>query len=319
MENYRKPVYFVCKNNSTSNFPLYGIYLENWFIVGLANIMLSPVTFLINLMTLIALRKIIDENTLTNCIFTSLCTTDMLTGINRPIIIRYILLNSFLQQGILYSAFEYDCKWVFFVAVSFLTLLAIHVERYIAIFRPFTFEKIAADTDLIKRLILLSWAIVATLVTLCFFTPRFVMYTVISSILTPTAFIWSCYVQVKIVCQVHRITRSLRTTFPQTDDDKSERERYISRVKSRSNRIAGLILMAYMICYTPNIIIYIWRYFNPNSKLLLAVMAWTETLVFLNSIFNPLLFCMQKKDIRKTVLSLLRCRLENKTAGQVGS
>ena len=303
--NYYKPLYFLCKNNSSSSYPLYGAYLQNWLIVGLANVILSPVTFSMNLITLTALRRATDKNTLTNYIFTALCTTDMLTGLIAQVLFGALYLKLFYKKASCSLLFASTGSGYFFVAISFLTLLAIHVERYSAVFHPFTFVKIAADTRLIKKMIFFSWVMIAILVAVSSFTPQFVMFRFIASILVPTGFIWSCFVQVKIVRQVHKITKNLRKIAPQTDDN-SERERYLSRLKSRSNKIAGLVLLAYLICYTPTIIIYIWRYINQKSQLLLAVRAWTETLVFLNSIFNPLLFYLQKKDIRKTVWSLIR-------------
>ena len=303
--DYYKALHFVCKNNFSNSYPLYGTYLQNWLIVGLANVILSPVTFLMNLITLTALRKITDKNTLTNYIFTALCTTDMLTGLIAQVLHGTFYLRLFNKNASCSLLFGTTGIGYFLVAISFLTLVAIHVERYLAVFHPFTFENIAADTGLVKKIMLLSWVIMAILVSVSSFTPKFIIFKFISLILVPTGLIWSCYVQVKIVRQVHRITRKLRKIAPQTDDN-SERKRYFSRLKSRSNRIAGFILVACMICYTPNVIIYTWRYINQKSQLLLAVRAWTETLVFLNSIFNPLLFYLQKKDIRKTVWSLLR-------------
>ena len=258
-----------------------------------------------NLITLIALRRVTDKNTLTNYIFTALCTADMLTGLIAQVQFGTLYLKLFYKKASCSLLFASAGSGFFFVAMSFFTLLAIHVERYFAVFHPFTFEKIAADTRLIKKMILFSWAMIAILVSVSSLTPQFVMFKFIALILVPTGFIWSCFVQVKIVRQVHKITKNLRKIAPQTDDN-SEREHYLSRLKSQSNRIAGLILVAYMICYTPTIIIYVWIHYSPTSQILLVVRTWAETLTFLNSIFNPLLLYLQKKDIRKTVLSLLR-------------
>ena len=140
-----------------------------------------------------------DKNTLTNYIFAALCTADMLTGIIAQSMHGTFYLTLFYKKASCSLPLVLTGSAFIFVAISFFTLLAIHVERYIAVFHPFTFEKIAADTGLIKKIILFSWTIITILVSLCFLTPQLVMYTALGSILYPTSFIWSCYVQVKIV------------------------------------------------------------------------------------------------------------------------
>ena len=115
----------------------------------------------------------------------------------------------------------------------------------------------------------------------------------------------------KIVREVHRITKHRRQNAAKIGDKKDERYRHFNLVDSRANRIAGLILMAYAVCYIPMTIIHTWLVFYKNSNILRAVQPWAATLVYLNSIFNPLLFSLQKKEILKIVvssmLSLLPC------------
>ena len=125
---------------------------------------------------------------------------------------------------------------------------------------------------------------------------------------------WSCYVQVKIVREVHRITKRHRQNGPHIGNKKDENERHSNLVDSLANRIAGLILMAYAVCYIPGAIIYIWLNFSKTSNVLQAVRQWAETLAYLNSIFNPLLFSLQKKEIRQIVFSFVRSLLPCSTA-----
>ena len=191
----------------------------------------------------------------------------------------------------------------FFVAVSFFTLFLIQTERCFGVFHPFRYEKLVADGKSVRKIILIIWIISGTMVLVSFFTPKLILLTIIAALLIPAVFIWSYYVQIKIVRQVHRVTKRMRKITPQTEVKTKDSKCYISRTNSRANRLAGLVLVAYIICYAPNVTINILRYFNNGSSILVVALVWTETLVFLNSIFNALLFCLQKKDVRCVILS----------------
>ena len=159
---------------------------------------------------------------------------------------------------------------------------------------------------MITKVMVTGWITAAILVSLCFLTSRLIMFTVLVAALLPTVFMWSCYVQVKIVHEVHRITKLRRKTAPQIGTKKDEIERHFNLIDSRANRIAGLILMAYAVCYIPSGIICTWLHFSKTSNVLLSVKSWAETLAYLNSIFNPLLFSLQKEEIRQIVISFMR-------------
>ena len=290
------------------SYPSDGIHKQNWFVVGITNLILAPITFLINFLTITALRNIKNKNTITNYILVSLCATDMLT---RLLLAQSVFGAFYLNvhyESVTCSLFLFTVgNSYFFVSVSFCTLFVIQTERFLGVFLPFKHEPLAANRCFKRKIILASWISSCILVLASIFTPHLILHTIAACMFIPSVFIWSCYVQIKIVFEVHKITKNIHKIRPQTENNKNDMERYIRRVNSRANRTAGLIIVAYIICYTPNIIISICRYFDGESETLLAMLVWAETLVYLNSIFNPLLFCLQKKDVRQ------RVKLENGT------
>ena len=320
--NYNGQIlYFNCSNFSPS-FPMHGIYKEIWLSAGVANLILAPVTFLINFITFVALRKIKDKNTITYCIFKSLCATDMLTGLLAQSLYGVYYVTVFYKKTYCSLVYVHIGFGFFFVTVSFLCLFAIHIERNLGVFHPMTHFKIKTDTSFITRIILASWALTAIYIPICFFTPRLIMYKITAAVLITVVFVWSFYVQIKIIRRLPRI-RSSHKVLANMHDVKTEIERHFGRFEFRANgiagtkrhfgrfefpanRIAGLILAAYTVCYIPTTAMYLWFDFGTQRNVLVAVIPWTETLVFLNSIINPLLFSLQKKEVQQIVVSLLR-------------
>ena len=299
-------LHFDCSSYLKITYPLVGLHQQNWVIVGTVNLILSPVTFSINLLTLIALSKSSEKTIglITKYIFTSLCITDMLSGLFAQLLYGTLYITVFhykVYRGLLLATI--GCSY-YLIATSFLALLAIHVERFLGVFYPFFHRRFKTDSGLIKKMVASAWIFTAILVSGTFFTPHLILYTTVAAVLLPIVFVWSCYVQIKIVRKVRCITLRRSKISTQTDL-RAEKKRQFNRAHSRANRLAGLILVVYVVCYTPNLILNTLSYYNEKADTLLAVKVWTETLVFLNSIFNPLLFCLQRKEIRQLIASIL--------------
>ena len=305
-------LHFNCYNYKF-NLPIHEAYRRNYVAVGSVSLILAPITFILNLAVFIAFSKINGKNNITNYIYRSLCMADMLTGLlAQPAFAAFYLTVFHRKTYCSLLLIYFGCNY-FFVTVSFLGLLAIHVERYLGVIYPFKHNKIKTDTIMITKLIVTGWILAAISVSLGFLTSQLIMLTVFAAALIPTVFMWNFYVQVKIVREVHRITKLRRQNAAKIDDKKDETEHHFNLVDSRANKIAGLILIAYAVCYIPDIIIYTWLYLH-KSNVLLALQLWTETLVYLNSIFNPLLFSLQKREIRQIVISSVRSLLPCSTA-----
>ena len=297
-------LYFDCRNMNVG-YPTTGMYKYNWLINGTVNLVLAPFTFFLNLITLIALRKVKDKRTATNYILSSLCTTDMLTGLFGQVTYGVLYLTIFHSKAFCILLLTTVGFSYFFVTVSFFTMLTIHTDRYIGVFYPFQYEKIERSCSFIWKIIFVTWIASACFVSVNFFTPHFILHTVLAAIIIPVSFTWCIYVQLNMISQVRKVTRHLCQTTPQLDGYHRRQKCNSVRLRSRTNKMVGLILGAFVICYTPNIIISILRYLDGKSHKLLTAMVWSETLVFFNSVLNPFLFCLQRKDIQQIVSNML--------------
>ena len=79
--NYNEQLLHINCYNVKSSLPVYEAYIRNWAAVGGVNLILAPITFILNMTILIAFCKINGKDKITNYLYRSLCMADMLTGL----------------------------------------------------------------------------------------------------------------------------------------------------------------------------------------------------------------------------------------------
>ena len=161
--NYNEQLQLLHINcyNVKFSLPVHEAYIRKWAAVGGINLILAPITFILNLIVLIAFSKINDKNNITNYIYRSLCIADMLTGLLAQPAFAAFYLTVFHRKTYCSLLFLTTACSYFFVTVSFLGLLAIHIERYLGVFYPFKHNKIKADTIMITKLLVTGWILAA--------------------------------------------------------------------------------------------------------------------------------------------------------------
>ena len=80
------------------------------------------------------------------------------------------------------------------------------------------------------------------------------------------------------------------------------------RPNSKATKMAAMILLSMLICYTPSTILITWRQISYLPGAMLALFDWCQSLVLLNSVFNPLIYCWYTRKMRKKLKSLWQCK-----------
>ncbi|KAK3704464.1 hypothetical protein QZH41_003427 [Actinostola sp. cb2023] len=81
---------------------------------------------------------------------------------------------------------------------------------------------------------------------------------------------------------------------------------------SRERKLAKTMVFIFgslLICYTPGMIVLLIRTVTGDTITLLYIAyPWAENLIFLNSVFNPIIYCWRNRDIRRAVFEVLRIK-----------
>ena len=171
--------------NFKFSLPVHGAYKRNWAAVFGVNLILAPITFILNLTILIAFCKVNGKNKIKNYLCRSLWMADMLTGLLSQPAFAALNLAVFHRKKSCTLLFMSATCGYFLVIVSFFGLLAIHIERYLGVFYPFRHNRIKTDTIMITKLILTGWRLSAICLSLCFLTPDLIMFTVFATAVIP--------------------------------------------------------------------------------------------------------------------------------------
>jgi len=201
----------------------------------------------------------------------------------------YALATCIITGSLLFSGWFLTC-------VSFMTIVAISIDRFIALFSPFEYQVIVTSSRTIK-LIIFIWIFSAVQSSMALFhhiiIPRYIL---LGILLTFGLFILVfTYARIfKLVRYHHRMINAQQV--PQ----ESAKQRKLAITMSY---VIGVTLL----CYTPfGIALAIYVYQGKFTKTLLQYFHLSELFFCASSICNPVIYCMRNLEIRTAVITLFR-------------
>ena len=272
---------------------------------------LSPTAFLLNLLVIITITKRTELQRPSKILLRSMAVSDLLVGgISMPLsaIIGLLLPHRILTERqfctfdlviFLFSYILYFC--------SFLHLTMIAWERYIAIRKWMDYKGIVTKGRL-KMLAIIAWVSAIGGVSSAFISMTVVggdglllaaeILDIISSILIVFLLIAIVYFYLMVYLTVRK--REL-----------SQIQQVSVLVKAKlENRVAmtmALVTVALVISFIPMTVVFI---LGDYFQVFRGFLAWrvVETLVYLNSVASPLIYCYRDRLFRIAVLEILRIR-----------
>ena len=272
---------------------------------------LSPTAFLLNLSVIITITKKRELQRPSKILLRSMAVSDLLVGgISMPLsaIIGLLLPHRILTERqfctfdlviFLFSYILYFC--------SFLHLTMIAWERYMAIRKCMEY-KTTVTKGRLKMLAIVAWVSAIGGVSSVFISMTVVggdgllfaaeILDIISSILILCLLIAIVYFYVMVYLSVRK--REL-----------SQIQQVSVLVKAKlENRVAmtmALVTVALVISFIPMTVVFI---LGDYFQVFRGLLAWrvVETLVYLNSIASPLIYCYRDRLFRIAVLEILRIR-----------
>lgn len=251
-----------------------------------------------NILVLTAIKKTPSIRSSSITMLCSLAVSDLLVGfIVQPFFLASLLTRVFLIERI--SKITAFCL----CGVSLCTMTAISIDRFLALQYPMRYQAtITAHQRALNTLIVIIW--LHNFVFSGFYVWNWPLYFIMIAtgvclfILVSTF----CYIRIYRIVHRHQIQIQAQQQAAQQNTTEGDNSNMVRMKRSALNTFIFYIAM--VLCYFPIIISLCVA--SITSKDLPEVWHLADTVVFLNSSVNPLLYCWRLGEIRKAVLKIFR-------------
>ena len=191
-----------------------------------------------------------------------------------------------------------------FVFASILGVLALTVDRFLAVYLHLRYQEIVTPKRVVSILIL-SW-VISTIVSLLFIAQEYRDFLwIFLSVFLATCLTTIALLQCKIYSIVRRHRFQMRAQQVQGSIQTEDETRATFERQKSSVRSAFYIYLLLLACYLPCIFAnFVLR--KSEEGIFKILLPYTITLMFVNSCLNPLIYCWKLRHIRRTIRVTLR-------------
>ena len=252
------------------------------------NIFLSITATLGNALILIALQKVSSICPPRKLFFRCLAVTDLGVGlIVQPFYATFLLSRLTKVSKNVVNALS----WIF-CAVSLLTLAAISVDRLLALLLGLRYTQVVTLRR-VRVVIICFWLIGTSLGSIRWWRKD------ITFLLASTIMILSLLTSIFCYTRIHL---KLRHHVLQEQANGGGIPLHIARFKKTVSSVLW-VQMSLVVCYVPFCILVVLNLSGITSDVSLVV---TNTLVFLNSSLNPILYCWKIREVKQAVKDTIK-------------
>ena len=294
-------------------------------VIGLIS---SPGSILGNLLVLFVLIKNTRLQFPSNVLLGNLCVTDFMTGLIVVPTISVRRITEAYGKGI--CIVRVICAYFSYITVmvSIFTVGMISIDRYYAIMKPFTYQR-TVNNKLYILIITFTWLMLGAYSSLPVLDiiSGSMFFRIACALMTIAITVFAvCYARISRVVKAHR-----RKVWPKSKQTKtrsylSERiastkrfsHRFVSkqfplqcqiREHQKANTVALVVCFA-ILCYGPLMIVFVLRgIMGDTFELVYLVDPWADLIMYLNSLINPLVYCLRACDIRQAIKRVVPSKL----------
>ncbi|XP_068707558.1 adenosine receptor A3-like [Montipora foliosa] len=269
---------------------------------GVFNALLCLTATILNSITIQAIRRTSSLPKPLKAFHLSLAVSDLCVGlIVHPLYVARMIAMSQNSTTVIQNtniAFAVTSNFLFYA--SFLSVLALTVDRFLAITFHLRYQEIVTHNRAIYVVILLFLvsAFLSATAGLWQITRALYIHEVceILCLIIIAILYWKIYLTVRR----HRKEIQVRQVREQNGRERAN--------ATRRFKLAGstfCVYLVFVVCYLPNICINIVWINSGLSKTIYPFKCYVWTLVLLNSSLNPLIYCWKMRDIRQSVIDIL--------------
>ena len=259
---------------------------------------------MLNILSIYAMRKTSSLPKPLKTLLLSLAVSDLGIGLLvQPLYIALLLAEN--DQNCAMATASFIIIW-FFANASFLGILAISVDRFLAIQLHLRYQELVTHKRVVAVVIFI-WVLSAMLSLIDFWmaSAQNVTFEIFVIIFFGLCFISSTVVYCRIYFAVRRHRNEIQIVQVQAAAQNGELGNVARQRKSSLGTF--YVYLVFLVCHLPEYCIFVASnaLSEPRTILTGSVQcAWT--LVFLNSSLNPLVYCWKMRQIRHTILDSLR-------------
>ena len=265
-------------------------------------------TIILNIVTIHAIRKTTLLPKPLRTLLLSLAASDVGVGLLVQPLYISTLVSRLEQKRIgCISHKGWSLVFTFFCTSSFLNVVTISVDRFLAVHLHLRYQELVTHKRVIAAVISI-WLLSAIISSSVFWDPLLVSLKVIEFVITTVCLIVvvTVYWRIYIVLKRHKNQiRGLQIQEVQQGVQNGDLSNFLKLRKSALGTF--YVCVVFMICYLPSYILsflLLARLLSPIS--LYEALLYATTLFFLNSSLNPVIYCWKMGPIRRTLMDIMR-------------
>ena len=283
---------------------LWSSYIANCFL----NAFLCYTTIMLNIITMLAIRKTSSLPTPLKILLLSLAVSDLGVGlVVQPLYITRLLIQS--TSNTVNSAVDKSTSLAFLILANFLSfasffcVTALSIDRFLAVRLHLRYKELVTRKRVVAEVIL-TWIFSAFLSLMRLMDlkkkERFVVYaaTDILCLVTTALLYFKLYLVVK-----HHANQIQALQVPQAGQ--SEQTSNVLRLR-KSALGTFYVFLVFLVCYLPQVCHYLFTAVHGSNNAGKIISRYAFTVVLLNSSLNPLIYCWKMRHIRHTLMNMLR-------------
>ena len=260
----------------------------------------SYAAIMLNSLTIHAMRKTSSLPKPIKTLLLSLAVSDLGVGLLvQPLYI--VLLTTYDSLTCIIHTASFIVMWLFANA-SFLNVLAISVDRFLAVHLHLRYQELVTHKRVVAGVISI-WLSSAVLSVIELWVTS-IIYTILIAIFWGCCFISSAFVSCRIYVAVRRHTNQIQALQVQQAAQNGEMENAMRLRKSAVSTF--YVYLVFLVCYLPGYCIYIANLIFEQNTTLEGIEIYTLTLALLNSALNPVIYCWKMRHIRHSFMDILR-------------
>ncbi|XP_078348524.1 adenosine receptor A3-like [Oculina patagonica] len=282
--------------------PLYSSYVVNCVF----NAFSSYTAIMLNILTIHAMRKTSSLAKTLKTLLLSLVVSDLGVGLlAQPLSVAKDVM--WLQQNTNGNAFVSVLNVYLFVALvfinaSFLSVVAISVERFLAIHLHLRYQELVTHKRVVA--VVISIWVLSTFFPIIFFWISDKIARVVIRIVLGLCFICTTIIYCNIYFIVRRHTIQIQVLQVQQVEENGETTNFARQRKSAVSTF--YVYLVFLICCLPEYILQFVVQITGPSTALSGLMIYFKTLLRINSSLNPVIYCWKIRPIRQAVINTLR-------------